>query len=103
MVFGYLVVALLAAAIVVFAFQNATQISVRFLVWTLPTASVAAVALVALGAGLVLAGIPLWIQRWRLRSRVRTLEAEVRQLSTSLADRERALLSSRPPRPPASP
>jgi uncharacterized integral membrane protein len=98
MTFSYLVVALVAVAITVFAFQNGTPISVRFLVWTLPTASVAAVTMIALGAGIVVAGLPLWIQRWRLRSRVRGLETQVRQLETSLADRERALLSARSPR-----
>jgi hypothetical protein len=40
-------------------------------------------------------GVPLWIQRWRLRSRVRVLEVQVRQLETSLGERDRALL--RPP------
>ena len=43
--------------------------------WT-PTEPVplAAVVLVSLAAGTVLT-VPLWIQRWRLRSRLRSLEA----------------------------
>jgi uncharacterized integral membrane protein len=95
-VFGYLVVAVVAVAVVVFAFQNATPIPVRFLTWTLPSVSVAGLTLLALASGVVATGVPLWIQRWRLRARLRTLEAQVRQLETSLAERDRALLG-RPP------
>jgi hypothetical protein len=98
MAFGYLIVAVVAAAVVVFAFQNGTPVSVTFLVWTLPAVSVASLTLIALAAGVVATGVPLWIQRWRLRTRVRSLGAQVRQLETSLADRDRALLT-RPPSP----
>ena len=98
MAIAYVIVALVSAAIAVFAFQNGTQVSVRFLLWTLPTASVAAVTMLALGAGVVIVGVPLWIRSWRLGSRVSVLEARVRQLETALADRERALLAARPPR-----
>ena len=95
MAFGYLVVALLAGAVVVFAFQNAVPVSVRFLAWTWSSASVAALSLAALVSGLVVAGVPMWIQRWRLRARVRRLEVQVSQLETSLADRDKALLALR--------
>ena len=100
MAFGYIIVAVLAASVVIFAFQNAGVASVRFLAWTLPETSIAAVMLAALAAGLLLAGIPLWIQRWRLRSRVRTLEAQVHQLEGALAARDRTLLDVRAPKPP---
>jgi uncharacterized integral membrane protein len=95
MALGYFVVALVAAAVAVFALQNGTPVSVKFLVWTPPAVSLAALVLGALAAGLIVVGLPLWIQRWRLRSRVRTLTTQVRQLETSLADRERALLAQR--------
>jgi uncharacterized integral membrane protein len=95
MAFGYIVVAIVAAAVVVFAFQNGTPVSVRFFVWSVPAISVAGLTLIALAAGLVVTGVPLWIQRWRLRHRVRGLEAQVRQLETALGERDRALL--RPP------
>jgi uncharacterized integral membrane protein len=94
--FGYLVVAIVSAAIVVFAFQNPAPVSVRFLVWTVPEVSAAAVILLALLAGLVIAAIPLWIQRWRLRVRVRSLELQVRQLEAAMADRDKALLAQPP-------
>ena len=95
MTFGYLLVALLTAAIVIFAFQNGTPLSVRFLTWTVPEVSAAAVILIALVSGLLIAAIPGWIQRWRLRARVRGLEAQVRQLEATLAERNRAPLAPR--------
>ena len=96
MTFGYVVVALLTAAVVVFAFQNGTPVSVRFLTWTVPEVSTAAVILIALVTGLLIAAIPLWLQRWRLRVRVRGLESQVRQLETALEERNKAVLTPRP-------
>ena len=77
MAVGYLVVALVAAAVAVFALQNVETTSVRFLVWAREGVPVAALVLICLGAGLVAAGVPLLIQRWRLRARVRALEARL--------------------------
>jgi len=96
MTFGYLVVALLTAAIVVFAFQNGTPLSVKFLAWTVPEVSAAAVILIALVTGLLIAAIPLWLQRWRLRVRVRGLESQVRQLESTLKERNKAVTAPRP-------
>jgi uncharacterized integral membrane protein len=97
---GYLIVAIITAAIVVFAFQNGTPVSVRFLTWTVPEVSTAAVILLTLVSGFVIAAIPLSIQRWRLRVRIRALEQQVRQLEAAVAERDRALLA---PRPSANP
>jgi uncharacterized integral membrane protein len=88
--FGYLVVALITAAIVVFAFQNGTPVTVRFLAWTVPEVSAAALILLALVCGLFIAAIPLLIQRWRLRFRVRSLQHRVEQLEAALAERKEA-------------
>jgi lipopolysaccharide assembly protein A len=96
MTFGYVIVAILTAAIVVFAFQNGTPVSVKFLMWNVPEVSAAAVILIALVSGLLIAAIPLWLQRWRLRVRVRGLESQVRQLETALAERNKAVLAPRP-------
>jgi len=93
---GYFVVALIAAAVVVFAFQNGTPLTVRFLVWNIEAVSTAAVIAVALVSGLLLAAIPLWIQRWRLRARLRGLETQVRQLEAAVAERDKALTAPRP-------
>jgi len=103
MTFGYLVVALLTAVVVVFAFQNGTPVSVKFLAWTVPEISAAAVILIALVMGLLIAAIPLWLQRWRLRVRVRGLEAQVRQLETALEERNKAALAPRPSSIPDAP
>lgn len=97
MVIGYLFAAVAAAAVAVFALQNTVHVSLRFLVWTLGDVPLAAVVLGALGTGVIAAGVPLAIARWLSRSRVRTLQAQVRQLETALAERDRALLAQRPP------
>jgi uncharacterized integral membrane protein len=99
MALGYLLVAIVAAAVAVFALQNSAPTSVRFLVWTTEDIPVSALVLASLAAGLVVAGVPLWIQRWRLRSRTRTLEARVRMLEGAVDERQRATLSQPPPPP----
>ena len=84
MAIGYLIVALLAAVVAVFALQNGAPATVRFLVWSLDGIPLAGLILGAFAAGLVIAGLPLAIQHWRARSR---LEAQVRDLE---ARRDRA-------------
>jgi uncharacterized integral membrane protein len=101
--FGYLVVALLAAAVAVFALQNSAPTSVRFLMWTLDGLPLAAVALASLGIGLVVAGLPLWIRSWRSRSRARASEARVATLERTLAERDQMLVQRQsPPEPPTT-
>jgi uncharacterized integral membrane protein len=85
--FGYLIVAIVAASVAVFALQNAEPTKIRFLFWVIDGVPVAALVLLSLAAGLVVAGVPLWLGRWRLRARARTLE-------TRLAALERAPASS---------
>ena len=103
MTFGYVVVALVAAAVTIFAFQNSTPTTVDFLVWKRDGTPVWALILVSFAAGMLLAGLPLAIQKWRLRSRMRTLETRVRMLETAVEDRTRAVLGQPPPpRTPAS-
>ena len=72
-----LFVAVLASALTVFALQNHTAVTIRVLVWQLEGMSLAAVILLSAAAGIVLVGVPLWIDRWRLRTRLRVLEAKV--------------------------
>ncbi len=72
-----LFVAVLASALTVFALQNHTAVTIRALVWQLEGMSLAAVILLSAAAGIVLVGVPLWIDRWRLRTRLRALEAKV--------------------------
>lgn len=80
MAFGYLIVAIVAASVAVFALQNAEPTKIRFLLWVIDGVPVAALVLLSLAAGLVVAGVPLWLGRWRLRARARTLEARVAAL-----------------------
>jgi uncharacterized integral membrane protein len=103
MTFGYLIVALCAVIVTIFAIQNSAPTTVEFLMWKRDGMPVSALILLSLAAGIVLVGVPLGIQRWRLRSRVRTLETRVRMLESAVEERARALLGqSPPPRPPAS-
>ena len=80
MAVGYLVVAVLAAAVAVFALQNGAPATVTFFVWNLDGIPLAGLILGAFAAGLLIAGVPLGIQRWRARSQTRPLEAHVKDL-----------------------
>ena len=66
------------AAAALFAFQNGSPITLRFLVWAADGVPVASAVLLALAAGALVAGVPLSISRWRLRARLRRLEANRR-------------------------
>lgn len=84
---GYLLVALLVAiAVAVFAMQNTTAVTVRFLAWQINELPLAAVVLMSLGAGIIVAGLPLWFQLWRTRSRLRTLTASSRPVDLPPTD-----------------
>jgi uncharacterized integral membrane protein len=100
--FAYVVVALLSAAVAVFALQNNTPMSVRFLAWAMEVPLAGAI-LASLATGVVVAGVPLLISRWRWRRRAHTLELKVDTLETALAARETALLTPRPVTPPTPP
>src|SRR5437899_6548288 len=80
MALGYLVAAVLAAAVAVFALQNGAPTPVRFLAWQLESVPLAGLILGALAAGLIIAGIPLGLQRWQARAQARRLEARVKEL-----------------------
>jgi uncharacterized integral membrane protein len=95
MLLGYVLVAIVAAAVAVFALQNSQQTSIRFLKWTLDGLPLSAAILAALAAGLVIAGVPFSIRSWRWRSRAQALERRVAGLESTLAERQ----PSRPPRP----
>ena len=90
MAFGYTLVALLAATLAVFALQNTEPTSIKFIVWSMDAMPVSALIFLALAVGIVIAGVPLWIQRWRLRSRIRALEARIAQLERAATERDAA-------------
>ena len=82
---GYLIVTLVAAAVAVFALQNGEPTAVRFIVWTVEGFPLAGLILLALACGIVVAGVPLWIQRWRLGGRLRAAERRVAELEAARA------------------
>ncbi len=87
--YKYVFVAVLASAITVFALQNSAPASIRFLVWRLQDVPLATVILVSVAAGIVLAGVPLWFERWRLRVRVRSLETRLAAAEALLGEHDR--------------
>ncbi len=100
--FRYVFIAVLASAITVFALQNTAPVSLRFLIWSLPPAPLATVILLFAAAGIVLVGVPLWIDRWRLRARARTLEVRLASAEALLGTDEPPAGRTRPADPPAS-
>ena len=81
---GYVVVAVLAVIITIFALQNTDPATVRFLVWRLEAIPVAGLVLASLIIGLLIAGLPLAIKLGIWRSRARSLESRV---NTATGDR----------------
>ena len=90
MAFGYLLVALLAAAIATFALQNNAPVTIHFLFWSFQPLPIAGVTLAALAVGLIVAGVPLALGRRHWRARSQGLEKRLATLESTLADRERA-------------
>jgi uncharacterized integral membrane protein len=74
----YLLAVLFALAVAVFALQNATPVRVSFLAWETKEAPLAAVILISAAAGAALVSLIGFVQRWKLRSRIRQLEAKSR-------------------------
>ena len=107
MAFGYLVVAIVAAAVAVFALQNGTPTPVRLFAWTVEDLPLAALILASLAGGLIIAGVPLMTQRWRLRARLRAAERRIAELEAAAATRAEGArapgLGSPEPRPRPSP
>jgi uncharacterized integral membrane protein len=95
-----LIVGVLSAAVAVFALQNNQPVSLRFIAWSLAGVPLAGALLVSLAAGLILAAVPLAIANWRLRRRLRALEAKVEMLQAAPAADEPAVLTPRPPPAP---
>jgi uncharacterized integral membrane protein len=87
----YLVMALVGAAAAIFALQNVDPVTIRFLGWRIEGAPLALVIMLSVVAGMVFTAMVGFVQQWKLRSRIRQLEARLAQ-------------ESRPvPAPPAHP
>ena len=90
MAFKYIVVAVIAAAITLFALQNSAPTALRFLIWQLDAVPLATIMLVSVALGVVLVGVPLPVGRWRLRSRLRALESRLGAEETAVGEQDRA-------------
>ena len=94
MAFKYIVVAVIAAAITLFALQNNAPTAIRFLIWQLDAVPLAGIMLVSVALGVVLVGVPLLVERWRLRSRLRALESRLSAAGTVPGEQDSAPGSS---------
>lgn len=93
---GYVVVAVVAVLVTVFALQNTDPAIVRFLAWRVETVPLAILVLAALGAGLLIAGLPLAIRLGVWRSRARSYESRAGMLQSAVDERDRQLLRMPP-------
>ncbi len=83
MPFVYLLIAVMAIAVAIFALQNADHVTVRFLAWQIERAPLAAVILISGAVGAILVSLVGFVQRWRLRSKIRQLESRLRTLEVA--------------------
>jgi uncharacterized integral membrane protein len=79
MVVLYLLIALIGAAGAVFALQNIDPVVIRFLAWRIEGTPLALVILLSVVSGMVFASLIGVVQLWKLRSKVRQLEARLTQ------------------------
>lgn len=93
---GYVLVAAVAVIVTVFALQNTDPATVRFLLWRVDTIPLALLVLAALGAGLLIAGLPLMIRLGVWRSRARSHETRAGMLQSAVEERDRQLLRMPP-------
>jgi putative membrane protein len=70
---AYLLVALLGAAIALFAIQNNSPVVIRFLGWQVEGA-LSLVVLLSVLVGIILTALLGVVRYWKLRSRIRQLE-----------------------------
>ena len=79
---AYLLVALLGAAIALFAVQNNNVVVIRFLGWQIEGA-LSLVVLASVLVGVVLTALLGVVRQWKLRSRIRQLENQLAWLPAS--------------------
>jgi len=85
MAIKYVFVAVVASALTLFALQNSAPATVSFLLWRVEAVPLAGVILLSAAAGIALVGPPLWVERWRLRARVRSLEERLTEHASGAA------------------
>jgi len=82
---AYLLVALLGAAVALFAIQNNSMVVIRFLAWQIEGA-LSLVILVSALVGVVLTALLGVVRHWKLRSRIRQLENRLARLPSPTPD-----------------
>jgi uncharacterized integral membrane protein len=75
--FAYLLLIVVGAACAVFALQNMDPVVIRFVTWRVEGMPLGFVILLSLLGGLVFASVIGLIRHWKLRSRIRQLEARL--------------------------
>jgi len=89
MTLAYIVLVLVGAACAVFALQNMDPVVIRFVTWRVEGMPLGFVILLSVLGGLIFASGVSLLRHWKLRSRIRQLEAQV-------------AAAERPPVPPPS-
>jgi len=87
MTVAYLLVALIGAAIALFAIQNINPVVVRFLGWQIESA-LSLVVLLSTVIGTVMASLVGLVRHWKLRSRIRQLERRLAELGAAPEQRQ---------------
>lgn len=77
MTFAYLLLVLVGAACAIFAVQNMDPVVIRFVTWRIEGMPLSFVILLSVLGGLILASGVSLIRHWKLRSRIRQLEAKL--------------------------
>jgi uncharacterized integral membrane protein len=75
--FAYLLLILVGAACAIFALQNMDPVVIRFVTWRVEGMPLGFVILLSLLGGLIFASVIGLIRHWKLRSRIRQLEARL--------------------------
>ena len=84
MVMVYLLVALLGAAIALFAVQNNNVVVIRFPFWQVE-GPLSLVVLLSILAGIILTALLGVVRHWKLRSRIRQLESKLARAEASVS------------------
>ena len=77
----YLLVALIGAAIAMFAIQNIDPVPIRFLVWKRES-PLSLMVLLSILIGIVVASLIGLVRHWKLRAKIRQLEQRVAKNAT---------------------
>jgi uncharacterized integral membrane protein len=80
----YVMMALIGAAVAIFAVQNLDPVVIRFLGWR-RDGPLAGVILVSILAGLIFASLVSFVQHLKLRRRIRQLTAQLHRMEVAAA------------------